>query len=128
MNIALLILSAPYQAEGSRTALNFAHAAVEAGHQIQHVFFFSEGASNGAANEIPPSDEVALSEAWSAFAGAHGVELDACVSSAMKRGLLDANEARRYHKNAATLDEGFLLAGLGQLAAASLRCDRVVTF
>lgn len=128
MNIALLILTGPHHSQGSRTALHFARAAVDAGHRIPHVFFFGEGTYNSASHGVSPSDESLLGEEWQAFAASHGIELDACISSAMKRGLLDEGEAKRYQKDARTLADGFVLAGLGQLATASLNCDRVVTF
>ena len=56
------------------------------------------------------------------------MELILCISSALRRGLLDDTEAGRYDKDGATIAEGFALGGLGLLVDACAHTDRMVTF
>lgn len=128
MIYSLLVLSSPVSGHGSRHAVYFAEAAIARGHNIRRVFFLDEGAGTGNANRVLPQDESDLSAAWRSLANNHGVELVLCISSALKRGMLDATEAGRYGKAGATADETFLIAGLGQLIDALSTADRMLTF
>jgi tRNA 2-thiouridine synthesizing protein D len=58
----------------------------------------------------------------------HGIELTLCISSALRRGMLDPAEAERHEKHAASVHPAFTIAGLGQLVDACARSDRLVTF
>jgi tRNA 2-thiouridine synthesizing protein D len=51
-----------------------------------------------------------------------------CVSSALKRGIVDAREARRHELLGHNLREPAVLSGLGQLVDASLASDRTISF
>ncbi len=83
---------------------------------------------SGACSTVTPQDEVNPTLQWANFAGKEGVELILCVSSALKRGLLDASEAQRYEKEAETVHPAFQISGLGQLIDASASSDRLMTF
>lgn len=128
MRYALLILEAPWSRGASHTALRFAQAALQRGHGISRVFFYGDGVHNGSALATPPQDEADLVAAWREFALANGIELVVCVAAALRRGVLDEGERDRYGKAAANLDPAFVLSGLGQLAAAALEADRILTF
>ena len=65
---------------------------------------------------------------WRELAKTDNVELILCVSSALKRGMLDAGEAERHQRPSATVHPEFDVSGLGQLIDASAGCDRIVTF
>ena len=76
----------------------------------------------------PASDEENLVADWRALAQEHGVELDVCVAAALRRGLLDSQEAESAGLTVANVSEPFVLSGLGQLAEAALGVDRLVQF
>ncbi len=82
------------------------------------------------ANQLsaPASDEFDLVRAWQSLHQAHGVALNICVAAALRRGVTDAQEASRLALPGANLQPGFTLAGLGALAEAALRCERMVQF
>ena len=101
---------------------------LESGHQIHRIFFLDEGVHCGRADSIYPQDEQNPMSAWQSLAQEHGVELLLCVSSALKRGLLDETEAARHSVAAATIDASFTIAGLGQLIDATAHSDRLMTF
>jgi tRNA 2-thiouridine synthesizing protein D len=50
------------------------------------------------------------------------------VTSALKRGVIDLQEARRYEKTASNLSERASISGLGQLVDALQNSDRVLNF
>ena len=75
-----------------------------------------------------PQDEADRLEPWLELAEKHQVELVLCISSALRQGVLDADEAERYEKAAATMHPAFTISGLGQLVDAAMVSDRVVTF
>ncbi|TXS93042.1 sulfurtransferase complex subunit TusD [Parahaliea maris] len=126
MKYALLVLAPPGSA--SYSALHFARAALERGHSIERVFFLDDGVNNGLDTTVPPQGERDIPALWGAFARETGVELVLCVSSAVRRGLLDATEAQRHEKPGPTVTEGFTIGGLGLLLEASVASDRVLTF
>jgi len=128
MIYSLLALSSPCSGQGSVTALRFAQAVIERDHQIQRIFFLDEGTLAGASSMVSPQDENDTVQLWANFAIKHKVELILCVSSALKRGLLDSGEAERYEKTAATVHPAFEISGLGQLIDASVASDRLITF
>jgi tRNA 2-thiouridine synthesizing protein D len=125
---SLVVLSSPASGHGARTAAEFAHSLLERGHSIHRVFFLDEGVQVGSLNAVFPQDEDDRLRPWANLADAHGVELVLCISSAIKRGMLDETEAARYDKAAATIHPAFIVSGLGQLVDASANSDRLVTF
>lgn len=110
------------------SALRFATAALQAGHQIERVFFVGEAVGIARASNVTPQDERNLGLQWSQLAQEHQLDMVVCVSAALKQGVLDEGEAQRYEKGYATLLAGFTLSGLGQLIEASLVADRTITF
>ncbi|TGD73632.1 sulfurtransferase complex subunit TusD [Mangrovimicrobium sediminis] len=128
MIYTLLVLSSPGAGHGARTAADFALTAIGRGHTINRVFFLDEGVDAGCAAVVYPQDESTPLDNWAALAEEHAVELVLCISSALKRGLLDSSEAQRYDKPAATVHPAFSIGGLGQLIEAAAGADRLMTF
>ena len=125
---SLLVLSSPSSGRCAHSAAHFATCAIARGHSIHRVFFLDAGAATGSSHAVFPQDEEAPLDAWVALAQQHDVELILCVSSALKRGMLDQVEAERYERYGATVHPAFTLSGLGQLVDASANSDRMITF
>ncbi len=128
MKFTIVIHTAPWSHQGSQTALRFCEAALAAGHSIHRLFFYYDGVHNSSALAVPAQDEFNIPKAWQALIEKHEVDTVSCVSSALKRGVLDDQEASRYEKPAHNLMSGAELSGLGQLIEATASSDRVVTF
>ncbi|MGY8890159.1 MAG: sulfurtransferase complex subunit TusD [Pseudomonadales bacterium] len=128
MKMSIAVLGSPYASQSAHTALNFTKAALIAGHDVIRVFFYHEAAYVGNGFNTPPQDEFALTQQWSDFAIEHDLELIVCVASALRRGILDKTEAKRYDKQGNNMAAGFQIGGLGQLIDAGLSSDRLVTF
>lgn len=128
MKFAIVVYGPPYTYQATHSALHFARAVVESGHEIYRVFFYHDGVYNGNSLMAPPQDETDIHGQWSALAREQNVELIVCIASSLRRGVLDETEADRYEKSASNIGKPFEISGLGQLIDAGINADRVVTF
>ena len=125
---ALMVLGAPASSQCPQTALAFARAAVASGHRVLRVFFFHDGVHCASNLAIPAAEQRPVAEQWSELAQQENIDLVVCVASALKRGVIDADESRRYGKSNNNLAPGFVLSGLGQWVDACINADRIVSF
>ncbi len=128
MKLSIIVYGAPGGCQASATAYRFTRAAIEKGHQIYRVFFYGEGVHNATRLAAVPQDESDLSAQWRALGHRHELDLVVCIAAALKRGVLDGHESRRFEKQGDNLAEGFTLSGLGQLVDAVQQSDRTLTF
>ena len=128
MNVSLLILSEPYSSQSSLSALKYAKAALEAGHDITRVFFYHNGVHTGSYIQTPQQDEVNIQQEWKSLAIKHDLDLVICIAAALKRGNLTQDEANRYEQAQHNIEAPFELSGLGQLLDAQLNSDQLITF
>ena len=128
MKFGIVINEGPYTHQASDTAYHFTRAALAAGHEIFRVFFYHDGVNNGTRLTAPPQDDRDIVTRWSALAKEHDLDLVVCVAAAQRRGIVDANEQKRYGKDANNIADGFRISGLGQLVEAGIRADRLVAF
>lgn len=128
MRFAIMVTGPAYGTQQASSALQFAHALLEEGHELSRVFFYQEGVYNANLLTSPASDEFDLVRGWQQLNQQFGVELNICVAAASRRGVVDETEAKRLGLTSSNLQSGFNLSGLGSLAEASLTCDRVVQF
>ena len=115
MIYSLLVLSSPVSGHGSRHAVEFARAVLERGHTLHRVFFLDAGTLAGSANHVLPQDERDPGAEWTSLARESGVELVICVTSALRHGMLDTQEAARHERAGASIADAFTIAGLGDL-------------
>lgn len=128
MKFGILVNEGPYTHQASDSAYQFAKAALEKGHSIFRVFFYSDGVNNGTRLMVPPQDDRNLQKAWSALAEKYDIDLVVCIAAAQRRGILDKGEAKRHGKDADNVAPGFRISGLGQLVEAGIVADRLVVF
>ena len=128
MKYTLLINEGPYQHQSADTALQFARAALEKGHEIFRVFFYHDGVNNGTRLTVPPSDDRQLQKAWTELAQQHGLDVVICIAAAQRRGIMDEGEAKRQGLDAHNIAPGFRISGLGQLVEGGIQSDRLIVF
>jgi tRNA 2-thiouridine synthesizing protein D len=128
MIYSLLVLSSPCSGQTSATAAKFAVSVLARGHSIHRVFFLDDGVFAGASSLVLPQDESSTVERWVELHDRHSIDLVLCVSSALKRGLVDSAEAKRYELESATAHPAFEISGMGQLVDTCNACDRLITF
>jgi len=127
MIFSLAIYASPSSQAGD-SAYRFAQALLRQKHQLYRIFFYHEGVYHATHLACPPQDEINRYERWSALADSHQVDIVVCIAAALRRGILDSDEAKRYDKPAHNLAPGVTLSGLGQLIDAAVQSDRLITF
>lgn len=128
IKFSIVVSGAPYGTQSASSAYQFCAAAISSGHEIVGVFFYQEGVLNASQLVSPPSDEVNLPKLWAALACEFQFPLEVCVSAALRRGIVDQQEASQLALAQFNLQVPFVLSGLGQLAELSANCDRLVQF
>jgi len=127
MKFAIALFSAAH-APSSRRALQFAQAALAGGHDIVRLFFYQDGVYSAANSVVTPQDEPDIAQQWCAFVSDHQLDGVVCIAAALRRGVLNAEEAVRYQRSAVNLDAPWALSGLGQLHDAIQDADRLICF
>ena len=128
MKFAIMVNEGPYTHQSADTAYLFTEAALKAGHEIVRVFFYHDGVNVGTRLGVPPQDDRNVSERWSALAEKHDLDMILCIAAAQRRGLLDAENAKRAGKDVDNMSPGFEISGLGQLIDAAIQADRLMVF
>jgi len=127
MKFAIALFSAAH-APSSRRALLFAQAALAGGHEIVRLFFYQEGVHSASGNIVTPQDELDLPRLWRDFVTLHKLDGVVCIAAALRRGVLNEEEAQRYERTAVNLPAPWELSGLGQLHDAVQDADRLICF
>lgn len=127
MIYTLLIQCSPTSTSVASSALKFAEALLDAKHSIYRVFFYGDAVQLANQNTTQPQDEQDLFAIWQRFIGANELDAVVCVAAALKRGVLNAEEAQRHDLKPVT-GTPYDLSGLGQLIDACALSDRVITF
>ncbi|OED45250.1 sulfurtransferase TusD [Endozoicomonas sp. (ex Bugula neritina AB1)] len=128
MKYALAIYGAPGNSQAPQSALHFAQALIADNHEIIRVFFYQDGVNTATTLASPPQDEAHLPKEWQSFITEHKLDAVVCIAAALRRGMVNVQEAQRYDLPASNLAEGYELSGLGQLLDATLTADRLITF
>ncbi len=127
MKFAIALFSPP-SAPSSRRALRFAEAALNGGHEIVRLFFYADGVHSASGTVVSPQDETDVAHQWREFVASNGLDGVVCIAAALRRGVLDKQEARRYEREAANLPAPWVLSGLSQLHEAAQEADRLICF
>jgi len=127
MKFAIALYS-PAHAPSSRRALLFAQAVLAAGHEIVRLFFYQDGVHSASANIVTPQDELDVPAQWRDFVTNNQLDGVVCIAAALRRGVLNGEEAERYSRPAANLYAPWELSGLGQLHDAVQAADRLICF
>lgn len=127
MKFAIALYS-PAHAPSSRRALLFARAVVAGGHDIVRLFLYQDGVHSASSNVVTPQDELDIPAQWREFVTSNQLDGVVCIAAALRRGVLDEQEAERYSRPAANLSPVWELSGLGQLHDAVQAADRLICF
>lgn len=127
MQFTLLVSSSAHD-PATRRAFLFAQALLAAGHSIGRIFFYQDAVHIASKLVVCPQDETDWAAAWQKLVQEQQLEAVVCIAAALRRGVLDAAEAKRYGKAGDNLAAGFVLAGLGELHEALQSQGRLVHF
>lgn len=117
-DFCLLVSASPLKTQAHLTAIRFVEALNTLNARVKCVFFYQDAVLVANAHSVPPSDEPQISDRWIKLAEEGSFELQTCVSASLRRGILDQRLAEEYEQPAASANDRFVMAGLGQLAAA----------
>ena len=113
----LMLHASPWSQQSVLTACQFAQKAIERGNRVKALFLYQDAVLNALSNLDIPSDELNGQAQLQQLHNKHGVPLLLCATAAEKRGITED-----------TVQSGFQLAGLAELAEMSCETDRVVQF
>ena len=122
MIFTIAVLGGPSNTQANLHAFKFVQSAVKTGHHINRVFFFHEGVSIALNQRELNQDEFDFNKAWRELSTEYQVELNVCVASGGRRGVI------KNETSSSTLAEGFELVGLGQLVDAISSSDKYIEF
>jgi len=108
--------------------LHFAQQLLIQGHEIYRLFFFGDGVHNANKLAVVSQDETHIQQQWDKLITSNNIDSIVCVSSALKRGIIDLEESNRHELESVSLFDSSKIAGLGQLIDASINSDRLVNF
>ncbi|WP_366914911.1 sulfurtransferase complex subunit TusD [Alkalimonas sp.] len=116
---ALLLTQSPFAGQAFQSCLRFAKAAVQAKHQVEHIFLYQDAVLAASAAIDLPSDEPNAAALLADFCQQQQIPLLFCSTAAEKRGVnLEAEQ----------LGAGYQLAGLAEHAMRLSKCDKLVQF
>ena len=126
-SIAIMIKSTALSSS-SETALAFAKTVIDTNKTISLLFFYGEAVQTATRLAVSVQGDTPLIEHWQQFIQAHQLPAITCITSALKRGIIDDTEAERYEKDGSSIAQGFSLGGLGQWADAVKQSDQHIIF
>ncbi len=114
----ILVTGSPTQSQAHLSAIRFINAALSSGHLIKSVFFYQDAVNVANKFIIKPNDEFQLTEQWVKLSQKHQFELQVCVAASNRRGIVSSEEAKQNSFDHESINPGFTVTGLGQLAVA----------
>ncbi|MGL5360213.1 MAG: sulfurtransferase complex subunit TusD [Shewanella sp.] len=129
MSKFIIQVSGPaYGTSASVSALRFTQAALSGGHQVVCVFFYQDGVYNTTDLALPASDEFDVVQQWKQLAEQYHIPLVNCVSAALRRGIISAQEAQEHALHHWNVGSAFTMGGLGELVTGIETADRTICF
>ncbi len=127
-SIAIMVCQHPNSHSSHTLALRYCQTLIQLGHKIDRLFFYHNAVSIGSSLSVYSQDETNINQAWLELIIENNIDAVLCIASALKRGIIDENEAKRYKKDANNLASGFRLAGLGDWIESMNRADQHIVF
>jgi tRNA 2-thiouridine synthesizing protein D len=128
MRFTIVVQCPPQSCTDSLNALNFAAAALNAGHTIDKIFFYGDGVYTANALSTNVQNETSVSLQWQHFIEENAVDALVCISSATQRGIINESESKRLNINNVSCLPCFRIAGLGELIEAHQDSNRLIQF
>ena len=127
MIFSVIVRAAPDNV-GHLLALNTCEELIRQGHQLEQIFFYESAVVAASALLLPEQDELSVTRRWQALSTASEVPLFVCVAAALKRGVVNEQEATSHALPAHNLADGFEIAGLGEWIGTLQPTIKQVTF
>lgn len=96
--------------------------------QPLNVFFYADAAYTANRLRWQSADQINLTQEWQSLAEQYHLSLPVCVSTALSRGISDADNSSRHQLNGDNIAAGFHLVGLSELAMMMQDNCRLIQF
>lgn len=126
LSYTIILTQSPALSESHLTAQRLVSELIRHGDKIDRIFFYQDAAFIGLKSQIPGQGLQASHQGWLDLQQQQSFPLQICIANALRRGIVDETEAQRY-QGLETLQAGFQLTGLGEIADACQSSDRIVT-
>ncbi len=93
-----------------------------------NLFFYADAAHTANRLRWQSADQTDLTKEWQALAKQYQLPLPVCVSTALSRGISDADNSARHQLDGDNVAEGFHLVGLSELALMMQDDCRLIQF
>ena len=93
-----------------------------------NVFFYADAAFTANRLRWQSAEQFDITKAWQDLAEQYQLSLPVCVSTALSRGISDADNSSRHQLNGDNLATGFSLVGLSELAMMMQDDCRLIQF
>jgi len=113
----IVIHSDNYASQSTRSALQFAQAVVQTGHQLKGIFLYQQAVNLANQHIDIPSDELDNRQGFIALKQQHAIPLLMCVTAGEKRGVTQSQ-----------VESHFTIAGLAEMAEIACDVDRLIQF
>lgn len=124
--ISLFLNESPFLYRSHIEAINYLRACDD-NIVVERVFFYQDATLVALDNQRPTQGQPSITTLWQEVAEQRNAPLQVCIANAIRRGLFDAQEAARYDTRA-NLAAGFELTGLGDMAEAVAKSDKLLQF
>jgi tRNA 2-thiouridine synthesizing protein D len=113
---------------GHLLALKTCQSLLQQGHELSHVFFYESAVTVASALLVPDQDELAMTSAWQNIQSTTNTPLYVCVAAALRRGIVNEQEAASQGLPQANVASGFEITGLGEWVSGLDDSFKQVTF
>ena len=126
----LAYLALRYARAYLQSAPSVDNAASSTSHEnpVLNIFFYADAAHTANRLRWQSADQVNITQEWQALAEQYNLVLPVCVSTALSRGISDADNSARHQLETENLATGFKLVGLSELAMMMQGDCRLIQF
>ena len=128
MNYCFTVTAPPYLSENHETAFYVCEAVLSAGHSVSQIFFYADAVTIANTLTVPHQNETNWQQGWLELAAKYEFELIVCVAAALRRGVVNDQEAANNGLSAANCHPGFIISGLGEWVTATALAERHLVF
>jgi tRNA 2-thiouridine synthesizing protein D len=125
--MAIMLRIPPFHNE-SEFALSMVKQLIESSHNIPCLFLYGDGVYHAQSQAVALQGQNQSITQWQELIQQNNINAVVCITAALKRGIIDNTEAKRYNKNQTNLALGFELGGLGQWVDAVNNADQHLIF
>ncbi|WP_422667572.1 sulfurtransferase complex subunit TusD [Buchnera aphidicola] len=128
MSYTILVTGSAYGTQNASSAFLFCKSIIKLNHILYSIFFYCDGVYNSNRMIQPAVDEFNLMQAWKMLNKKYNIKLYVCISSALRRGIIEDKKNSGLDIEKGNIDTSFQVSGLIELADSIQKSDRTIQF